>query len=61
MAATVPLIGSVSIRFVEPDDGDALARAYARNRDHLAPWDPERPETFYTAEGQRADVAAKLD
>jgi ribosomal-protein-alanine N-acetyltransferase len=41
-------------------DGPALAAAYQRNRDHLAPWDPVRPEAFYTAEGQSAEVAARL-
>lgn len=41
-------------------DGPALAAAYRRNRDHLAPWDPVRPEEFWTDEGQAADVARNL-
>src|SRR3954452_5153303 len=43
-------------------DGDAAAfgRAYRRNRAHLAPWDPDRPESFWTDEGQAEYVAAGL-
>jgi [ribosomal protein S5]-alanine N-acetyltransferase len=39
----------------------ALAAAYVRNRDHLAPWDPVRPAAFFTPAGQAADVVARLD
>jgi ribosomal-protein-alanine N-acetyltransferase len=30
------------------------------NRDHLAPWDPVRPESFFTAGGQETEVATRL-
>ncbi|NUP45814.1 MAG: GNAT family N-acetyltransferase [Catenulispora sp.] len=30
-----------------------MARAFVRNRAHLAPWDPIRPDDFYTEAGQR--------
>jgi [ribosomal protein S5]-alanine N-acetyltransferase len=43
------------------DDAEAVAAAYVRNRDHLAPWDPTRPERFYTAEGQREDLEMRLE
>lgn len=39
----------------------ALAAAYDRNREHLAPWDPVRPPAFFTPSGQAADVVARLD
>lgn len=39
----------------------ALAAAYDRNREHLAPWDPVRPAAFFTPAGQAADVVARLD
>lgn len=42
-------------------DASATAAAYRRNREHLAPWDPDRPESFYTDEGQAADVARQLE
>jgi ribosomal-protein-alanine N-acetyltransferase len=48
------------IRPLAAGDGPALAAAYQRNRDHLAPWDPARPEVFYTAEGQSMDVVDRL-
>lgn len=36
------------LRALTPDDAAALADAYRRNREHLAPWDPIRPDSFYT-------------
>jgi ribosomal-protein-alanine N-acetyltransferase len=50
-----------AIRPLSRDDGPALAAAYRRNREHLAPWDPVRPERFFTDDGQHADVAARLE
>lgn len=41
-------------------DAAALAAAYDRNREHLAPWDPVRPSDFYTVEGQQQAVARQL-
>lgn len=41
-------------------DGPAFAAAYRRNRAHLEPWDPDRPEEFYTDEGHVAHVASGL-
>lgn len=49
-----------AIRPLQQSDGPALAAAYRRNREHLAPWDPDRPEDFWTDEGQEADVARQL-
>jgi ribosomal-protein-alanine N-acetyltransferase len=34
------------------DDAAALAVLVRENRQFLAPWDPERPEGFFTVEGQ---------
>ena len=48
------------IRPLEAGDGPVLATAYRRNRDHLAPWDPVRPEAFFTVPGQSAEVANRL-
>lgn len=49
---------------LEPDGPDAaarlaeeLARALVRNRDHMRPWEPDRPEAFFTPEGQAARLA----
>lgn len=49
------------IRALSRADGPALAAAYRRNRDHLAPWDPIRDESFYTDDGQAAAVEATLE
>lgn len=49
-----------TIRELTPGDAPALAAAYRRNRDHLAPWDPRRDESFYTDQGQAASVTAQL-
>ncbi|MEV0122630.1 GNAT family protein [Streptomyces sp. NPDC050703] len=54
------LATDVLIRPVVLDDAPALARAYRRNRAHLAPWDPDRPEAFYTEEGQAERVREQL-
>lgn len=56
----VPLSDDVTLRPLRADDAEALTAAYARNREHLAPWDPVRDESFYTAQGQRAEVARLL-
>ncbi|RFU82341.1 N-acetyltransferase [Streptomyces triticagri] len=43
-------------------DAEPLLRAYAANREHLAPWEPRRPPDFYTVLGQelRARDRARL-
>lgn len=50
----------VTLRLLRSDDGPALADAYHRNRDHLAPWEPARTESFFTAERQTAQVLTGL-
>ena len=62
-AATYPdrvLPEGYDIRPLGEGDASALAAAYVRNREHLAPWDPKREDWFFTERGQRADVEAKL-
>lgn len=49
------------IRALGADDAPALAASYSRNREHLAPWDPQRSEDFFTDAGQRKDAEAKLE
>lgn len=46
----------MSIRPLRPDDAAELAALYAANRSFLAPFEPVRPEPFFTAEGQRARI-----
>ncbi|MGO4385562.1 GNAT family N-acetyltransferase [Specibacter sp. RAF43] len=47
----------ITIRPVAVDDAEALAAAYARHRAYLQPWEPIRPDGFYTADGQRSLLA----
>ena len=42
------------IRPVTVDDAEELAALYAANREFLAPFEPIRPDEFFTATGQRA-------
>ena len=45
------------IRPVTVDDAEELAALYAANREFLAPFEPIRPDEFFTAAGQRARLA----
>ncbi|MEU7577329.1 GNAT family protein [Streptomyces sp. NPDC041068] len=60
ISGAVTLATDVLIRPVTLDDARALARAYRRNRAHLDPWDPDRPEAFFSEEGQVERVRAQL-
>ncbi|MDW5330228.1 GNAT family protein [Plantactinospora sp. KLBMP9567] len=44
----------IRIRPAGVDDAVELAEAYLANRSFLAPWEPVRPESFFTSAGQRA-------
>ncbi len=54
LTEAVPLPGGVLIRPAAESDAEALAAAFRHSRDHLRPWEPRRPDSFFTAEGQRA-------
>ena len=44
------------LRPIAHGDGPALARAYRANRDHLAPWEPRREDSFFTDAVQEKDA-----
>ncbi|WP_330458740.1 GNAT family N-acetyltransferase [Streptomyces sp. NBC_00820] len=54
------IAAGVTLRTLARSDAPALAAAYAENREHLRPWDPVRPESFYTAEGQAERIEGLL-
>jgi ribosomal-protein-alanine N-acetyltransferase len=52
----IRLTEDVLLRPVVTADAAASARAFDRNRAHLEPWDPIRPDDFYTEAGQRVRI-----
>lgn len=56
----VAIAEDVRMRLLRPTDAPLLAGAYVKNRRFLAPWEPERPEEFYSSDGQQPLVAATL-
>ncbi len=50
----------VTLRLPTPADADALCAAYLDNREHLRPWEPRRPESFFTVAGQRERITGLL-
>jgi [ribosomal protein S5]-alanine N-acetyltransferase len=48
------------MRLVRAEDAEDLADLVTRNRWFMAPWDPIRPEEYFSVEGQRADIEAAL-
>jgi ribosomal-protein-alanine N-acetyltransferase len=53
------LMSSV-IRALALDDVEALTALYRENREFLAPWQPLRPESYFTYAGQREAVDGLL-
>ncbi|MBT2494121.1 GNAT family N-acetyltransferase [Microbacterium sp. ISL-59] len=51
-AGVIRLDGEHILRPVRIGDGAALSRAYLSNREHLAPWEPTRDESFFTIDSQ---------
>ncbi|WP_262060851.1 GNAT family N-acetyltransferase [Streptomyces sp. STR69] len=51
------LADDVTLRLAEPADAPALAAAFVENR---SPWEPYRPDSFFTAEGQRERLEAQV-
>ncbi|UYQ63722.1 GNAT family N-acetyltransferase [Streptomyces peucetius] len=54
------LPGGVRLRPATALDAPALTAAYVDNRDHLAPWEPRRPDEFFTVGGQSRRLAERL-
>lgn len=50
------MIEQVQLRPVRVDDAADLARIYSANREFLSPYDPLRPEGFFTEDGQRREL-----
>ncbi|KIC67064.1 GNAT family N-acetyltransferase [Pseudarthrobacter phenanthrenivorans] len=50
----------IFLRPVQKSDAAPLAAAFQANRSYLAPWEPVRPESFYTVQGQRDVIGRRL-
>jgi ribosomal-protein-alanine N-acetyltransferase len=53
MSDTVLLSSGVVLRSLREDDAAAMLDVHVRNREHLAPYEFPRPESFFTLDGQR--------
>jgi len=54
MTGSALLPGSVLLRPLEVGDAPALLSAYLRSREHLRPFEPVRPDSFWTLAGQQS-------
>ncbi|MFT2817681.1 GNAT family N-acetyltransferase [Leifsonia sp. A12D58] len=50
----------VIMRVLRESDAPALTAAYVRNRAYLTPWEPVRPDDYYTEPWQAEDIARRL-
>ncbi|RPK64195.1 ribosomal-protein-S5-alanine N-acetyltransferase [Streptomyces sp. ADI96-02] len=55
-----PLAADVTFRPAVIEDAPSFAAALARNRAYMSRWEPVRPVSFFTAEGQAARLAELL-
>ncbi|MGR8010248.1 GNAT family N-acetyltransferase [Streptomyces hypolithicus] len=58
MRETRPIADGVVLRPATAADAIAVAEALARNRAYMRPWEPYRPDAFYTPEAQAERLAA---
>jgi ribosomal-protein-alanine N-acetyltransferase len=55
------LTPDVQLRIVTLDDAAGLADAYTRSWEHLKPWEPARPDNWFTPGGQLEKLTASLE
>jgi ribosomal-protein-alanine N-acetyltransferase len=53
-------MSDIGIRLISPADAEEMAALLRANREHLAPWDPLREESYYTTEGQWQTISDSL-
>ncbi|RAG81534.1 alanine acetyltransferase [Streptacidiphilus pinicola] len=56
----VVLVDGITLRAAQETDAEGLALAFRRDREHLAPWEPRRPESYFTEVGQAARLQDQL-
>ncbi len=50
-----------STRLLHPDDATVLTRMEQEDRGFFAPWGPAREESWFTEDGQREEIRARLE
>ena len=60
MTESTHLPGGALLRPLDVTDAEALLDAYLCNRSHLRPFEPERPDSFWTLDGQRARLESMV-
>ncbi|RKT04959.1 [SSU ribosomal protein S5P]-alanine acetyltransferase [Streptomyces sp. 3211.6] len=55
------IINGVEMRGLAVEDAAGLADVLTRNRAYMAPYEPRRPEAFYTEAGQRDRIEGMLE
>jgi [ribosomal protein S5]-alanine N-acetyltransferase len=60
MTGPTTLLGGVLLRPLDVGDAPALLDAYTRSREHLRPFDPVRPDSFWTLAGQQSRLDAMM-
>ncbi|MEW1722704.1 GNAT family protein [Streptomyces sp. NPDC093109] len=48
---------TIRLRPATADDAELVVEALVRNRDHMRPWEPDRPADFFTARAQAHRLA----
>jgi ribosomal-protein-alanine N-acetyltransferase len=52
---------TITTRLLTTEDAPALAELITTDREFMAPWEPDRAESFFTVDGQRENVRAALE
>jgi ribosomal-protein-alanine N-acetyltransferase len=52
---------TIATRLLTAGDAPILAGLLAANREFLAPWEPVREDSYFTADGQRGTIGTVLD
>ena len=61
MSYSVEISDDVTLRLLTERDVAVVLDAYLRNREHLAPWDPARSESFFTSVEQAAILTDQIE
>lgn len=52
---------NILLKVVPPSNAHDVLDFYVRNREHFNPWEPDRPDNFYTEAYQRAELTTEMN